>query len=103
MASGVEELLDMLFDTGHFFDDGGAEIGILFAGRQKHGLQLGVQLAIDDRHLNLLFKIGHRPQALHHHMGPPALGVSGQQITGKIHLYIGKPGGGFFSPDGLPL
>ena len=72
-------------------DDRRAEERIFLTGRQEHGVQLRIDLLVDERHLKLVFKVRVRAQALDDHRTlREGLGVFGEQAVERVHLHIGE-------------
>lgn len=58
--------------------------------RQEHGVQLGVELVVDERHLELMLKVGHGAKSLDDHAALLALCVIRKQLVGMLDLDVRK-------------
>ena len=55
---------------------------------QKHRVQLGVELVIDQRHLELVLEIRYGAEALDDHAALLAPRIVGQQLVGVLDLHV---------------
>src|SRR5882672_6099205 len=92
--------------TQHLLDDGGHQIGqgravlrdfphqlgtqvaVRLAGKHEHGLQPRLELAIHQRHLQLVFVIGNGADAAENHAGMPLARVVHEQPFKHVHFHI---------------
>ena len=57
---------------------------------QKHGIQVWVDILVDERHLELIFKIRARTKPLDDYAAAFSLGILSQKFAGAVHLNVGQ-------------
>ena len=72
----------------HFLDNARREIHELVLRRQKHRIETGIELVVDERHLELMLKIGKRPQAFDHHAAILLARKLGKQTARLRHGHV---------------
>src|SRR6266403_1468389 len=94
------------FSAQHLLDDGGHQIGqrravlrdfphqlgtqiaVRFAGKHKHGLQPRFELAVHQRHLQLIFIIRDRADAAENHASMPLACIVHEQAFKHVHFHV---------------
>src|SRR5690349_13141670 len=59
--------------AGHLLDEPRRDVGVLLVRHHEHGLHGGLELAVHQRHLELVLEIGDGPDAAHDAVGALAL------------------------------
>src|SRR4051794_41114533 len=67
--NGWHEVRDRAAERDHFFHDPRADIGIGFGRHHEHRLDLGVEVAVHERHLHLVLEIRNRAESAHDRVG----------------------------------
>src|SRR3989339_1791575 len=73
---------------GDLPDKTGTEVGILVVGHEEDGLDLRGHFAVGQRHLELVIKIGDRPQAANNGPGFFLPGIVDQQSVKTVDLDV---------------
>ncbi len=79
MYGGMNQVSDIATQTGHFPHDTRTEEREMSGRHQEHGLQVRVELAVHQGHLEFVLKVANRPQAAHHEIGVDFLGEVREQ------------------------
>ena len=83
-----QEIRKIHIILSQFLHRAGTKVHILMLRCQKHGVQAGVDLMVDQCHLKFVFKIGAGTQAFYDHTTAFPAGILSQQFRRKFYLHI---------------
>src|SRR2546430_3094759 len=85
----VDELRHVAAEARHFAHEARAQVGEIERRDQEHRLDARRQVAVHERHLELVLEVAHRPQAPHDHRRPHGNGELREQPVEGANLHAG--------------
>ena len=87
------QVLDRSAEFCHLAHQPGTQVGVLFGRHHENCFQVGLQLAVHHRHLQLVFIVAERADAAQHGAGLDPCRVVHRQAVEDVHLNVLELGG----------